>query len=122
MYSGSLNNNQRGKRYLKVWTTIVNGIKSFFSLFNGISTTFTLTPYRREVNTSVLGGINQTSLILNNIVSTSQLQGGLKVSYEVTYEAYEAPYLEVDKPEIQWVTIWNPVDYNIYSNTDWFVE
>lgn len=31
-------------------------------------------------------------------------------------------YLEVDKPEIQWVNINLVVEYNIYSNTNWFVE
>ena len=100
MYSRSLTDNQN-KRGLRVSASLVNPIKADAEIISGNTSSYS---------------------IINDITTKSQIQGGLYVTCQITYEAYEIPYLEVDKPEVQWVTIWNPIDYHIISNTDWFVE
>lgn len=77
---------------------------------------------RMKLLASIVSGMKAQATLLGGMESRATLMGGMAVSFELTAVPALGRYLEVDKPEIQWVDMWNTVDYNVRSNVNWRVE
>lgn len=70
----------------------------------------------------VLSGMATKVRMLGGIRSRSSMLGGIKVWAEITCEQLCTYYLNVDKPEMQWISTAYSIDYNVYANVNWIVE
>ena len=83
-----------GKGCLSVELTLVSGLAASVELVSGMSCDATMVDY------------------------------GMELTYKLTCcpsQGTKIVYLEVDQPEIVWITIDTGIDYHVYSNTDWEV-
>lgn len=76
------------------------------------------------INASVsrLGGINADVSRLGGIDASASRLGGISVGVSLLCEVDVSKYLRVTPEEIQWITITTPVEYNVWSNTNWNVQ
>ena len=75
-----------------------------------------------SVNTSRVSGISAQALRLGGISAQANRIGGISVSVGIVCDIGVGRYLRVIPKEAQWITIDNPIDYNVISSVDWTVN
>lgn len=71
------------------------------------------------VSAERIGGITAEAERVGGINAYAERLGGITVTVALICSVAQGKYLRVTPEETQWVTIDNPVMYNVLTNLDW---
>ena len=103
-----------GKGCLSVDLTLVRDLEASVDLISGMSCDAAMVDY----------GLNAAVNMVSGMIASVSVINGMELTYKLTCcpsQGTKIVYLEVDQPEIVWITIDTGIDYHVYSNTDWEV-